>query len=67
MSQHTMSAYEVADALGVHVQTVWRWVREHTDDTPSPVPFVRLGRSVKFPRARVEAMVTGEQQQPSAS
>jgi excisionase family DNA binding protein len=66
MSTHTMNAYEVAEVLGVHVRTVWRWVREHTDDCPSPVPFLRLGRTVKFPRARVEALATGERHQSAS-
>ena len=55
-----LTAHQVADLMGLNVQTVWRWARDHSDQTPSPIPFVRMGRAIRFSRVAVEAIVNHE-------
>lgn len=48
-----MTAGEVADLLGVPVSTVRQWGRDGT------LPRVKLGRHVRYIRARVESVIIG--------
>lgn len=61
-SKRLMWAQEVADETGLHVQTIYKWVREHkAGKRRSPIPFVPIGtRNIAFPRSKVEAFVNGD-------
>lgn len=48
-----MSVTEVADAIGLNRKTLYQLVREGT----CPLPFVRLGQTIKFKRADVEMLL----------
>lgn len=45
----TMTAQQVADALDIHVESLRQLVREGR----APVPVLHVGRSLRFPTARV--------------
>lgn len=47
----TVSAKEAAKMLGVHVDTLYRWVRERRHN----IPALHLGRSVRFRVAALKA------------
>jgi excisionase family DNA binding protein len=44
-----VTAEWVAQRTGLHAHTIYKWVREER------IPYVRLGRSVRFDRERLEA------------
>lgn len=53
MTRRTMTADELAAALGVSPWAVYQAVRQGT----CPVPAIRLGRRILFPRGAVEAVL----------
>ena len=50
----TVSADEIARALGVHVSTVWRWGRD--GQLPKPI---RIGNTIRWPRRVLDEMIQG--------
>lgn len=53
----TIDAETAAGLLGVNVFTLYRWVRE------GRVPAIRLGRSIRFRVAALEAWMSEQEQQ----
>jgi excisionase family DNA binding protein len=56
MDQELLKASEVADRLGIHVRTVWKW----TAEGELPAPF-RLGRITRWRRRDVDAYLNVRQ------
>lgn len=51
-----LTVREVAEALGCREDTLYRWISEGR----SPLPVVRLGRSVRFRQVDLDRLVLGE-------
>lgn len=58
-SDGTMNVTEVAEFLHVHVNTVRRLYREDR------LPYIRIGRVIRFRRADIEAWLTTKVETPT--
>jgi excisionase family DNA binding protein len=56
MDKELLRAREVADRLGIHLRTVWRW----TAEGELPAPF-RLGHTTRWRRRDIDAFLNARQ------
>jgi len=52
---------EVARLLGISVRTLWRWTHE------GRVPYIRIGRTVRFPYAVLTAWLEEQSHKPASA
>ena len=51
----TLTAVGVADRVGVHRATIWKWLREGL----LPQPSIRRGRVVRWSTKQIDDFITG--------